>query len=617
MVKINRRTILASAGMLAITPNHRSSAQPLASTIAFDFGSDKEGPRFEANDFNIAGIYDFDWLLAPEFERMLDLIASSPGAIGGIRSFGIFTMGEREDLKPGTGGIVWTDPSRAPDFTLPFAALEALTSRGLIPFISLGFFPPAVSDSPIAPPQSFGRWSELVRRFFEALIIDPRFGASAIASWWFEVWNEPNEGRFWTGSFEQYLELYRATAQVVSELSIDIRLGGPAMAYKPESEIEDGPETMARFLNFLREGPSIKCDFVSYHRKGTVDTSAPNPARLRDAALEIAAMIDSIVPERDADLTLVNNEADEKIGFESPYLPRMDSFAASWLTTLLTDHSTIRGNRDRRFVAVQDNANLQLMQEPFDGRRSIYSILSPSDRTNLVKTSGAVWYDLLPMLGGQIVPVSSSESLFPATDIHAISTIHDGGIAVLITWHPIEAQREEVREVRVDLSGIPWEQWNLIEWRIDSSNSNAYSTAMSLGKTEFDRADAVVLRARQELTAIKSDQRLNTGEGRAELREAMTPYFTSMFWITPLSEAPVTAPASVRKRAIGDGVEITWSPIGHPQLFGYELAKDGLTIVGPIRPTALIDSIASINHAYSVRAVSASGVVSDWVEAES
>ena len=110
----------------------------------------------ERSDFGTVGVFDVDWLGAPKFTDMLDAFAASPGAIAGVRFFGAFTAGQLDLSTPETSGAVWTDPDGPIDFSATFAALEKLTTRGLTPFIALGFFPPAISPSPIEPPGKLG-----------------------------------------------------------------------------------------------------------------------------------------------------------------------------------------------------------------------------------------------------------------------------------------------------------------------------------------------------------------------------------------------------------------------------------------------------------------------------
>jgi beta-xylosidase len=154
--------------------------------------------------------------------------------------------------------------------------------------VVLSFFPSAVSSSPTVPPNSFEHWKRLIRSFLDQLAADPRFGASAIRHWWFEVWNEPNIYAFWKGSFSQYLDLYRATSEAVIASGLDIKLGGPAIAYQPVEDPSAPARLMQTFLGFLSHEPEVKCDFISMHRKGATfgpdepETSAPDRCRRGD-----------------------------------------------------------------------------------------------------------------------------------------------------------------------------------------------------------------------------------------------------------------------------------------------------------------------------------------------
>ncbi|MCC6944477.1 MAG: hypothetical protein IT335_07855 [Thermomicrobiales bacterium] len=586
--------------------------------------------RFSADDLSTVGIYDTDWLLTPPFGRMLDLMARSRGGISGVRFFGIFSSGTRELLEPVTGGVVWVDPNAPPDFTIPFAALEALTVRGLTPFIALGFFPPAVSPDPIVPPESPDRWHALVSAFLTELAADPRFGPDAISTWRFEVWNEPNEGRFWRGTFQQYLDLYAATADAVGQTGLAIRLGGPAMAYKPESEAEDGPDTLITFLEFLRSHPRLQCDFVSYHRKGTVDGSPPDPRRLWHASAEVERLVREIVPDRMPGLELINNEADEKIGFESPYAPRMDAFATSWLSTLAAIdvlRAIEKSGHDEpaRHRFFPDNANLQLMAEPFDGRRSIYVPFSNSDRTRLVKTAGAIWYDLLPILEGDVLAIdAATQALFPDGDLYVMATRTERSCALLVTWFPASLQSPSgSRAFEIEFSDVRWDRINIVEYRIDSAHSNSYAAAGGSPETpvpDLSDVDISALRLAQELTVRDRTERVVPDSGRITVRVELEPFATACLWLTDHDPGPIEPPSNVRLRAHSDELDLLWNEMHHGQLLGYEAER--IDAAGrstpltnrPIRPTLVSDSrpYDAAGHRYRVRAVSCSNVRSDW-----
>ena len=72
-----------------------------------------------------------------------------------------------------------------------------------------------------------------------------RYGENEVATWYFEVWNEPNLDGFWLGSSakkgktdeefskyaqQEYFKLYASTAKAVKAVSSRFRVGGPATA---------------------------------------------------------------------------------------------------------------------------------------------------------------------------------------------------------------------------------------------------------------------------------------------------------------------------------------------------------------------------------------------------
>jgi xylan 1,4-beta-xylosidase len=133
-----------------------------------------------------------------------------------------------------------------------------------VPFVTLSFFPRAVSDSPVTPPRDLSAWAELVQTFLHDCV--SKFSAAEVGRWRLEVWNEPNFPPFWRSDFDQYLKLYRVTSDAVSRTGYTVRLGGPALVYTPDS---DGAALMEAFLRFLAAEPAMQCTFISYHhRKG-------------------------------------------------------------------------------------------------------------------------------------------------------------------------------------------------------------------------------------------------------------------------------------------------------------------------------------------------------------
>jgi len=108
---------------------------------------------------------------------------------------------------------------------------DSLLAIGVRPFVELGFMPAALASGTqtifwwkgnVTPPKDYQKWENLIR----ALVTHwtGRYGEAEVATWYFEVWNEPNLAGFWIGDkqgktdaeFEpiaraEYFKLYAVT----------------------------------------------------------------------------------------------------------------------------------------------------------------------------------------------------------------------------------------------------------------------------------------------------------------------------------------------------------------------------------------------------------------------
>jgi xylan 1,4-beta-xylosidase len=145
------------------------------------------------------------------------------------------------------------------------ALYDYILSIGMRPFVELGFMPSALASGDqtifwwrgnVTPPRSYERWERLVRKLVEHWT--GRYGEDEVATWYFEVWNEPNLDGFWAGSREEYFRLYTHAAQAIKSVNRRYRVGGPATAGAAWI-----PETIA----FCEEN-NVPLDFVSTHSYG-------------------------------------------------------------------------------------------------------------------------------------------------------------------------------------------------------------------------------------------------------------------------------------------------------------------------------------------------------------
>ncbi|AXC12885.1 Beta-xylosidase [Acidisarcina polymorpha] len=125
------------------------------------------------------------------------------------------------------------------DFSYVDQIYDGLLANGVKPFVEISFMPKKLAlrqdlhpfwyKQVVSPPKDYSKWDGLITAFAQHLI--DRYGVDEVATWYFEVWNEPNID-FWTGRPAQqtYFELYDHTARALKAVNQKIRVGGPATA---------------------------------------------------------------------------------------------------------------------------------------------------------------------------------------------------------------------------------------------------------------------------------------------------------------------------------------------------------------------------------------------------
>ncbi len=217
-----------------------------------------------------------------------ELVASSPAPVH-IRTHNLLTTGDGTPaLKWGSTNAYSEDAAGRPvyDWTILDRIFDAYRDAGAVPFVEIGFMPEALSVHPepyqhhwpkgplwtgwAYPPKDYGKWAGLVRQWVEHCAA--RYGREQVATWRWEVWNEPDIG-YWQGTPDEYFKLYDYTAEAVKSALPEAQVGGPATTGPAN------PRAAAFLRNFLehcRHGVNAATgktgaplDFISFHAKGT------------------------------------------------------------------------------------------------------------------------------------------------------------------------------------------------------------------------------------------------------------------------------------------------------------------------------------------------------------
>lgn len=157
------------------------------------------------------------------------------------------------------------------DFVLTDHYIEETASVGTETFYRLGAkIEHMIKKYNTLPPKDFHKWAvvceHIIRHMNEGWADGHRYG---IRYW--EIWNEPDlddddalNKRTWGGTKAQFFDLYEITAKHLKKCFPDLKIGGPALAYR-EDWANDFLHEMAK--------RNVPMDFFSWHIYSTLPSS--------------------------------------------------------------------------------------------------------------------------------------------------------------------------------------------------------------------------------------------------------------------------------------------------------------------------------------------------------
>lgn len=506
------------------------------------------------------GYDEINWTYTPRGRGLLATLGSIGDGPYLVRSHYMFTSGTGMGLPHwGAGNVYHERRDGTPwfDFEVLDRVYDTVVETGHIPIVELGFTPRALvpddagqryafqPGSPTQyseyeagwwsfPPKSLDRWAALVAATAEHCA--RRYGRARVADWRWEVWNEPDIG-YWRGTVEEYLALYRASADAVRSAIPQARVGGPATTgdLRPVAGLPArGPDFLAAFLDFCAE-QSVPLDFVTFHTKGAYfqpwrsylppgQASAPQSPSMvkmlrevRHALRQVAerpglAVAECLADECDASVPAHHGRFDNSnFGYRnSEYFP---VFQCSLMKKLLDLDET----KTARLRAATAWAFYIEGERCFEGTRSLatyggiekpvlnaYRMLGRLGRWRLRATSSAAWPVRL---------IDEAESVPEEVDVLAARS-DDGRVSALVWRHDDDQHRDPAgdRPVRVRVRGLGDGPVLVRHTRLDGAHANSHRAWQALGAPDYP--------SQREIEEIAGQGRLRPSEpDRLEMPE--------------------------------------------------------------------------------------------------
>jgi len=486
-----------------------------------------------------------------------------------IRAHHLFTSGDgTAKLKWSSTGVFSLDATGKPvyNFTILDQIFDEYKAAGVRPMVELGFmpkdlasgtmdyempYPKTVSGSVQSPPKDYAMWGELCRRVTEHFV--QRYGKAEVATWYFEVWNEPDIS-YWQGTPADYLKLYDYSVAGVRKALPEARVGGPGST-------GPGSQRAITFLtNFLNHcandknaatGEPIPLDFISFHPKGSPRLVPPGPGETAHIRMglqnEISAAANGFrtvaASAKFHNLPIILSEADPEgcaacsarenpnnLYRNSPVYP---TYTAAAMKALLD-------------LAAENKVNLIGMvtwafefegKDYFEGFRTLSTNGIDQPILNVFRMAGL-------FSGDRVAATSSAEvsaddiaksGVRAQPDIDVVATKSAREAAVMLWNYHDEDLPVPSAPVTLTITGIPAGVHKILldHYRIDDTHSNAFTVWKAMGSPQDPTPEQYAqLKAAGELQLLTSPQWLDVTANSVTIPTSLPREATSLFHLS-------------------------------------------------------------------------------------
>jgi xylan 1,4-beta-xylosidase len=374
-------------------------------------------------------------------------------------------------------------------------AFDFILSIGMKPFVELSFMPGALAsgtrttfgyEANVTPPKDYKEWARLIEQLVSHWV--ERYGELEVSKWFFEVWNEPNLKKFWSGTQRDYFKLYRYTAEAIKKVSPSFKVGGPATAKS---------EWIEEFVDFCDRN-DVAADFVSTHYypndgyEQDVDTDLQLFKSQRGIMREVAQNTRNHSGNRPVYYTEWNSSS-------TLWDPLHDEpYAAAFVaSTIMEANGLVDGYSFWTFSDIFEEKYLPSV--PFHGGfglLTLHGIPKPAYRA----------FQLLHDLGDR---QSLVDGLHETVDCSVIQK--DSSVTLLLTNYTTPGHSIETEELHIRLDNAP-EPIRATIQRIDAEHANAKRLWRELGQPEhLHRKDVEPLERASQVTTEKQSLRFEDG----------------------------------------------------------------------------------------------------------
>ncbi len=482
-------------------------------------------------------------------KKLIGELASLSGVPVYVRTHFMLATGDgTPGLKWGSTNAYTEDSAGKPvyDWTITDRIFDTYLQAGAKPFVEIGFMPQALSSKPEPyhptwipgakneqygigwsyPPNDYAKWGELVNQWVRHAM--QKYGRNEVATWYWEVWNEPDIS-YWHGTPEEYDKLYDYAADAVKRAMPEAKVGGPATT---------GPANQ-RAANFLRQflehcasgknaatgAFGAPLDFITYHAKGRptvvdghVRMGIAKNAEDVDKGYQIVASFPKF-----RNLPIVLSESDPEgcaacsARVYPPNAYRNGALYPAYTAVMMKNIFEL-ADREKTNVAGMLTWAFEFEDQPyFDGLRTLATNGVDKPVLNVFRMAGLMHGDRVKVESGASISVDAmmKDGVHGNPDIDALAVRSEREISVLAwNYHDDDVPAPDTK-VELHIAGIPATTGRVLlrHYRIDETHSNSWTAWKKMGSPQKPSAEQyAALEAAGHLEQLESPRWIEAGK---------------------------------------------------------------------------------------------------------
>ncbi len=390
---------------------------------------------------------------------------------------------------------------------------DTYVQRGMKPLAQMGFMPEAMSVQPqpyqhhwqpgqdykyiftgwAYPPKDYTKWGELIYQWVKHCT--ERYGKEEVASWYWELWNEPNGNGYWKGTVQEYCKLYDYSAAAVKRALPAARVGGPHVTGPSGKGAADFLKTFLTHCisdtNYVTGKIGSPLDFIAFHAKGSprlvnnhVRMNVGTQLRDISSGFAIVAAYPSL-----KQLPIIIGESDPEgcaacgmaTNPENAY--RNGTMYSSYTAASFARKYLLADYHNINFLGAV-SWSFEFENQPwFYGFRDLATNGVDKPVLNVFRMFGMMKGKRIETTGSKMYPflLARDSSIRKGDDVGALAAKNTNSIAVMVWNYHDDDTTGPAQKVTVQIKNIAARQVSITEYRIDNQHSNSYEAWKTMG----------------------------------------------------------------------------------------------------------------------------------------